>query len=96
MNITDGLLDYNPVTGDFVWLVDRDKNHVKGCIAGCVPLRFSGAQYVHIRIENKQYLAHRLAFLYMTGEFPKGRVRHVNGNTLDNSWKNLQVKEHRS
>jgi hypothetical protein len=36
-----------------------------------------------------EYLAEDLAFLYMTGQLPKGKVLHLNGDTTDNRWVNL-------
>lgn len=46
--------------------------------------------YQVLRYNGVGWLAHRLAFLYMTGEWPKGQVVHKNGNPLDNRWANLE------
>src|SRR5690606_167269 len=38
----------------------------------------------------KLHQAHRLAFLYMTGEMPEKVVDHINGDRSDNRWENLR------
>ena len=44
--------------------------------------------YTRMSIDNVKYYLHRLAFLYMTGEFPEV-VDHINHNKLDNKFSNL-------
>lgn len=46
--------------------------------------------YIRIRLRYKLYLAHRLAWLYMTGQFPKDQIDHINHNRSDNRFVNLR------
>lgn len=85
------LLSYDPVTGVFTWLVDRANGKIlAGDEAGHV--RENGYRY--ISIDYGQFLASRLAFLFMTGNFPPKLVDHKNGKTTDNRWENLRPATH--
>lgn len=79
------ILHYNPETGSFIWLVKSGSNNLIGSYAGSITNR----RYVSVGINDKRYMAHRLAFLYMTGYWPKDQVDHVNGIRDDNRWINL-------
>ena len=46
--------------------------------------------YWRVEIENVAHSQHRLAFLYMTGRFPRDGVDHINGRRADNKWANLR------
>jgi len=83
------LLYYDPETGFFYWKKCGLKAKV-GDIAGYKDIK----GYIHIGVENKSYLAHRLAFLYMKGHFPKGEVDHIDINPSNNKWKNLRDVSH--
>jgi len=79
------LLRYDPETGEFFWIHARG-NLKAGALAGT-----SDKQgYRVIVINGKCHKAHRLAFLYMKGEFPPDMVDHINRNTGDNRWENLR------
>lgn len=78
------LLDYNPETGVFTWRVDTRRTKT-GDIAG-----YGSKRNVVICINGVDRTSHRLAFLYMTGNFPEHEVDHINRNPLDNRWCNLR------
>ncbi|KKP81580.1 MAG: hypothetical protein UR84_C0021G0002 [candidate division WS6 bacterium GW2011_GWD1_35_594] len=81
------LLDYNQSTGVFTWRANRSHNAMAGNVAGSNG-RKDG--YVYISIDNKQYRAHRLAFLYVTGSLPTGQVDHRDRVRHNNKWDNLR------
>lgn len=82
------LLKYDPETGIFTWIIDRYRKKI-GSTAGCIRIWKSNKR-IGIRIDGKEYKAHRLAFLYMTGSIPN-YVDHIDGNGLNNSWNNLRM-----
>ena len=77
------LFDYNPDTGIFVRLMQCGTAK-KGAIAGCL----ANGYYV-IRVDNKLYLSHRLAWLYVHGSLPE-LVDHINRIPTDNRISNLR------
>lgn len=81
------LLSYDPPTGIFRWLVTRSNAAIVGAIAGTP----HGDGYVLIGIDGQQYLAHRLAWLYMTGEWPKGKLDHRDRVRNNNIWTNIRA-----
>ena len=60
-----------------------------GDIAGTV-LDKDGGSHINIGIDGKTYRAHRLAWLFTKGEWPKGDIDHKDGVRTHNWWKNLR------
>lgn len=85
------VLCYDPGTGLFTWLIHMSDRVRAGDSAG---RRRRDGWYPKIRIFGKLYFAHRLAVLYMTGEWPKGEVDHKNCDRGDNRWDNLRAADH--
>lgn len=81
------LLDYNPETGVFTWKVKRRGYTEAGNVCG-KSLITDG--YQRIQVERRGYAAHRLAWLHVTGEWPKGNIDHINGIRHDNRIANLR------
>jgi len=80
------LLSYSSDTGLFIWLVRPSAKVRIGDTAGCI----LSNGYLQITIKGNRYSAHRLAWLYMTGKWPKDKIDHKNHDTTDNRWCNLR------
>lgn len=78
-------LHYDPKTGLFRRVVARG-NRAAGEVTGWKATR----GYVFIGVAGSTFPAHRLAWLYVTGAWPKGVIDHINGCTGDNRWENLR------
>jgi hypothetical protein len=78
------LLEYDQLTGIFKWRNSR--SGVSKGVAGTV----QGSGYIQIRVLGKRFYAHRLAYAYVTGTWPKNLIDHKNTNRIDNSFDNLR------
>lgn len=87
------VLHYNPETGLFTWRVNIYSGHhgkrllrAVGDVAG----GDAGNGYWRVSLDGKRYLAHRLAWLYMTGDWPNAQIDHRDRNPANNAWPNLR------
>jgi Demerecviridae HNH endonuclease len=81
------LLDYDPLTGVFSWRVTRSWLAVRGTPAGSK--RRDGRTVIHTC--GGSHLASRLAWLWMTGDWPAGFVDHKDTDPTNDRWDNLRM-----
>jgi len=79
------VLDYDPETGLFTRKTTWHR-YLAGTVAGCL----SPNGYIYMSVNGTRTVAHRLAWLYMTGGFPELDIDHINGDKSDNRWVNLR------
>lgn len=83
------LVNYDPITGVFTWKAKRKR---------CSPDTRAGGQhpagYVYIRLDDRAYAAHRLAWLYVYGTWPLLSIDHINRCKSDNRIENLREVTH--
>lgn len=83
------VLRYKPKTGEFFWLRRPGKgtrSDLVGRRAG-YPVRKG---YWDIEIGGRAYKVHRLAWLYVYGDWPKDQIDHINRDKADNRIVNLR------
>ena len=93
------ILDYNADTGIFIWK-HRPREH----FATQRGMRIFNSQcagkeagherhdgYLIIGLDSKIYLAHRLAWIWMTGKIPDSHIDHKDNDRRNLKWKNLRA-----
>src|SRR5215472_14431161 len=90
------LLDYDRKAGKFFWRTRKVFSHhdrtwntrYAGTLAGHPKAPYG---YNHIKINDQQYRAARLAWLWMTGSWPDDEVAHIDTDPTNDRWRNLRV-----
>jgi len=77
-------LNYNSDSGEFTW-IERRKGVVLGKQAGT-----NNHDYITITYNYTPYLAHRLAWFFVYGVWPKDMIDHINRVKSDNRIENLR------
>jgi hypothetical protein len=81
------LLEYNQESGKLFWKADRKGHLLKGKEAGSV----NANGYIVIKVEQRHYPAHRLAWFIVHGIWPEQDVDHIDGKKTNNKLTNLRA-----
>ena len=81
------LVDYDPETGVFTWRKRRGGSARVGSVAGAA----SDGNRIIISIYGIRHKAHRLAWLWMKGEWPECEIDHRDSDASNNRWLNLRL-----
>lgn len=85
-------LSYDAETGVFRWRVKVGRGVAvayPGDVAGNKGATVNG--YLYISLNRQRLLAHRMAWLYVHGEWPTRQIDHINGDRRDNRMCNLRL-----
>jgi len=87
------ILHYEPLTGAFTWVGTKARRISNGDEAGTTRTyrRKTPISYRFINVDYHPIGAHRLAWLYMTGDWPDCEIDHKDGDGTNNRWSNLRA-----
>lgn len=81
------VLHYCKETGRWTWLTSMGARGAVGSQAGSYNT-LTG--YNNIKVKGRLYIASRLAYFWVNGEWPAGDMDHINGVKADDRWVNLR------
>ena len=100
------ILDYDHETGKLTWRARPiemfcDGRHPAGDKCSAWNARFAGKEagsrktsgYIMVGVDGLLTPAHRLAWLWMTGAWPKDQIDHINLDKYDNRFTNLRESD---
>lgn len=92
--IAKALFRYDEKTGSLVWSFSGG-NVKEGCQVGTKQSSpISNTKYLGTLLFGQRYKVHRIIWLMQTGDWPKGEIDHIDGDGLNNSWRNLRDVTH--
>lgn len=80
------LMTYDPETGIFTRIKPAGPKKA-GSTVGWLDVDHG---YMRCSVDHVIYQQHRLAWLYMTGEWPPAQIDHIDRNRSNNRWSNLR------
>lgn len=86
LDVCQKYLNYNPVTGDLIWVKKRGGESKLNTPVAC----FDIGGYRRVHINGKTYKAHIICWLLYYKDLPTQMIDHVNRNPGDNRINNLR------
>lgn len=81
------LFDYDEISGDLIWSArSRHRAHCIGRVAGHI----DGEGYRRVKVDDKEYRAHRVVWLWVRGSWPMTELDHIDRDRLNNRIANLR------
>lgn len=83
----DELLEFNPGSAIWTWRITRGGTARKGSRAGSI----NAIGYEVLRLDQRDYLAHRVVWFWHNGTWPDGLIDHIDLDRLNNRVFNLRI-----
>lgn len=98
LELVADFLSYDPETGLVVWKKSPSKNVYAGEIAGCVKAcrqdkAGNSKSYSYVRIGGYSIPTSRIAWALYHGEWPNGKIKFLDGDTLNIKIENLSLNK---
>lgn len=84
------LFHYEPETGELT-----RRTSVGGVVTGSVAGSQGADRRVQLYVDGRNYRAHRVIWLLVTGAWPRLTIDHIDGDASNNRWSNLRDVSHR-
>jgi hypothetical protein len=86
-NLLQKIFKYEPNTGVLTHAVNTPPRGKLGTEVGWI----NGHGYRRISIKGREYPAHKVIWMWMTGTYPLNDIDHIDGDRSNNSWTNLRL-----
>jgi hypothetical protein len=88
------VLDYDPVSGELVWVYDVGSALAHSIAGGPARRKFSKELYYKVKVAYHTITAGKLVWFWMTGKFAR-KVYYYDGNCFNVRWSNLTTDKPR-
>ena len=88
------IFTYDPESGELRWNALRKGTTIGSAAGSACKDKHGNVRYLRVWVDDRQYRAHRIAWLLHYGEWPAHEIDHIDGNPLNNKLSNLRDVSH--